>query len=383
LNVRLARVALLVVFLCACGVGAPNQNAPAIARVGLIVSFKGSGPLAAEPAIQGATVAVADVNKDLLAGRTLQLVTVDDSAGPAAACQSLVEQDHVVAIVGVEDAAARSACSASLRQLQVPYLAARGADSGQCSTNMFFLDLTPLQRVVGLVTYFVATLQARRFYLVSSDTAAGRALAASAGGVIEQAGGAVVKTAFAAPGAPPAQAISIIPASKPDAVIDLRTGADALAFQQAYSASAAVSGYPHGSLGLDALSLGALGASGAGAYVATDYLSTDPAPGNTEWLAAVNKRYGDGAVPSATGAAAYDGVELVAEALGRAGIAGGPQVLGELTRVSVSGPRGDVRIAAGNHGYSTLGAHIGRIKPSGVIEQLQISPPIEPAVTCG
>ena len=136
------------------------------------------------------------------------------------------------------------------------------------------------------------------------------------------------------------------------------------------------------SLQLDETASRTIGVSLVGALVSDDYLPGDPALTNQAWLAAVVKKYGDGAIPTASGAAMYDAVEFLGAAIKGAGDTNAAAIISASPRVTNTGPRGTVQIGAFNRGYATLAAHIGKVNKNYGIDQIEVSPPIAPTVAC-
>jgi ABC-type branched-subunit amino acid transport system substrate-binding protein len=358
-----------------------------VVTIVLILSLTGPEKAVAEPAIQGATVAVEDINQQQRAGgRSAKLIVLDDGGDPATAkrlCSRFVTEGGVSAIVGSQSAAGRAACSHAAEQARIPYIALGGTEGSECYPNVYFTGLVPNQRLASLVTFLITKRSAKRFSVVSADTASGRAVAREAAAVISAAGGLTVSNAFMAAGATQLEPmLATVSAARPDVVLDALSGSDATLYHQQFGATAATKTIAQASLQLQEVQASVIKAGPSEHYLISDYLAIDSNTANKDWLSAMEKHYGDSAVSTALAAEAYDSVELVAAAVAKVKGAGGANVNAGLTAVSLNGPRGEMRIQRGDHGYATLQAHIGRLAKGGSIDQLEVSAPIQPSVSC-
>ena len=382
------RVALFAVALlgAACTTSTSRPVESDVITVGFVVPLTGSDRASAEPAVQGATVAIADVNSRQAAGASmLRLVQVDDRSNAAAAkqaCASLVSAAHVAAIVGVESAGPQDSCTSAARTAGVPYLAVEGSARSECAEDVFHLSPPTGQRVTALVQYLIGQRHLRRFYVVGDSSLESAALLGAAVGQIATLGGSSVASELL-PGSPDfAQLGRRISLARPDVTIDALSGPAQVQYYAAMASDLRMAKMPFASLELDEIAATNITSPPAGIYLARDYLSADASPGNQAWLTALIARYGDGAVPTALGAQAYDAIELLAASVRKAGGSTPARITTALTDVSVDGPRGSVEIRTGSHGYPTLGMHIGRLDPGHLVSQLFVTQPMNSVVVC-
>jgi branched-chain amino acid transport system substrate-binding protein len=177
-------------------------------------------------------------------------------------------------------------------------------------------------------------------------------------------------------------ALAAIAAARPSVVLDSLVGAEAIAYHKQFAADPRTRAITRASLQMQEAEATTIGPGPADVYIATDYLAADPAGPNQDWIAALTTKYGDSAIATATGAEAYDAVELLAMSISRAGSANGPALITTLTTVSFTGPRGAVSIKPGSHGYASLATHIGRLNKGRGIDQVEVGAPLDPAVAC-
>jgi len=324
--------------------------------------------------VQGANVAIADLNTRHLAGLQYRLVIVDDLGDAATAdhvCRQAAQGSGMVAVVGDEVGALRSACRKAAKA--VPYLSAGDEPGTECTTGLYFVGPTVMQRVNALVAYLAGDRKAKRFALVVGADAVSSAATAAAAAAILKAGARVVASIVSGTGGVPAASLTAIAAARPDAVIDTVAQGQTVAVHRARSGSASARTLTWASVFAAGAGAAYASADSKGVLVVTDYLTRDPSLANQAWLRALVRRYGDGAAPSPVGAEVYDAIELRAAALGDGGAIDG---------ASVSGPRGAVTIDAASHGYATLEMKIGLVESGGVVEQLKSGPALEPGPNC-
>src|SRR5689334_1453235 len=168
-------LALLAGAVAATGVSA-RKAAPAPYSIGWVTGFTGSQATNAASATQGLQAALAYVNKNNLAGRTIKVFYADDAATPTTAadvCNRLVNQTHVQAIVGFESTPSTAACDTYLQQNNMPYVLAQTSTSGSlCLPNYFSLANVGNQQVNPLMSYLTKN-GTKKIYVVASDFASG------------------------------------------------------------------------------------------------------------------------------------------------------------------------------------------------------------------
>jgi urea transport system substrate-binding protein len=369
-----------------CATSTPSPVDADVINVGFVVPLTGPDRASAEPAIQGASVAIADVKLRQAAGVwKLRLVQVNDQSDATAArqaCASLASTDRVAAIVGVESASPRDACASAARAAGVPYLWVGRSTGSECTRDAFYLSPLPGQRMTALVQFLIQQRHLKRFYVVGDSSAESTTLLGAATVLIRTLGGTVLASDLL-PAVPNfAQVNGRIALARPDVTIDALSGSAQSSYYAAVSADQALAKTPFASLDLDETAANEITPAAAGIYVARDYLSADPAAGNQAWLTALISRYGDGAVPTASGAQVYDAIELLAASIRTASSPTPAAILQAMTGVSVDGPGGSVAIKAASHGYPTLAMHIGRLDSSHLVSQLFVTQPIDPVVAC-
>jgi len=383
-----AAISVIMAVLSGCsGQTAAAPPTRGAVKVGLVVSLTGAASPTAELAIQGATVAVAQAKGQLGAGRSIQIVQADDkstSAGAGSACSRLVSDDGVVAIVGFESAAAIAACSKAVAGTHVPYFAGLSPGAEPCSPNVFAFGFTPNQQVTPLVDFLQRKQSAKTFYVLAADDAWGQGSAAIAASGIRQGGGTLLGSQLIQPKtADFTGQIAMVAAAKPDVLIDALERDDEVAFEQQLRKDPRLAAVKVASLSLDATAARSVGPAAVGVYVANDYNQADQSPATQSWLSELLARYGDGAIPSATGAEMFDATLAMATAIGLASDISGAAISNAGSGVSIVGPRGTVQLVAGAHGYATVSAHIGQVNKAFGVDLLAVSDPTAPLACQG
>jgi ABC-type branched-subunit amino acid transport system substrate-binding protein len=376
-------MALLVAVVSGCsGQTATPPRTQGAVKVGLVVSLTGAASPSAELAIQGATVAVAQAGAQAGANRVIQLIQADDkstASGAASACSKLVSNDHVVAIVGFESAAGVTACGKAVAGAKVPYFAGLGPGVEPCAPNAFAFGFTPNQQVAPLVDFLRSKQAARTFYVLAADDAWGQSSAAVAAARVREGGGTVVGSQLVAPNTTDfTSQLATVAAARPDAVIEAVDGEEEGAFDRQLRADPRTAEIKVASLWLDATRARSVGPATVGLFVAQDYNQSDPSPGTRTWLSALLARYGDGAIPSATGAEVFDATLVMATAVRLGSDISGDAISRAAIDVAIVGPRGPVQLAHGAHGYATVPAHIGRVNKAYGVDLLEVSDPVAP-----
>ena len=378
-------LAVVAVVLSACATAAPGPTGTSAIAIGLVVSLSGPDRANAEQAVQGATVAIADVNSHGRAGSwRLRLVQVDDQSDGATAkevCRRLVAAEHVAAILGVQSALPRDTCTSVARAAGVPYFAVAGSAPTGCTPDVVYLSPQPEQRAGALVAFLIQQMNLARLYLIGDSSADGLRLLSAAVGQIQALKGTVLASERL-PTNPDFDKLGRrIAAAHPDVIVEGLTGPVETAFYAAIAAAPWVAQTQLASLQLDEAGASAIAPGQGGIYIDRDYLAADSGAANQAWLTAMMARYGDGAVPTSLGAQANDAIQLMAASIEAAG----PQPAAIMRAVigrSINGPRGPVTIEAASQGYATLTMHIGKLDSGHVVRQLSVSPPIDPVVAC-
>jgi branched-chain amino acid transport system substrate-binding protein len=386
----IALAAAVLTAACGAGGAATGGSGPAqVVKIGLVVPVTGQGSANADPVIQGANLAVDDINAKHLAGDNvrIQLVQVDDATDPQTAqraCTQLVTQDQVAAIVGSENTPSRAACESAIQSQNLPYFAGNGTGGNVCYSNMFFFGVAPNQQVTPLVDYLTLKASLKRYYILASDYAPPKGSVAVAARQVPADGGTIVATTYEPLNTTQFSSdVAKIAAAQPDVVLSGLVGNDQIPFHKQIGDDPRTKSLKQASFQMNEAIAKAVGPESVGVYVADDYITGDPSAANKAWVAALHKKYGSAAQPSFFAAETYDAALYMAASMRKAGsTTDGKAVIDAATKVSVDTERGHIVVNPASHGYATLAAHIGQVDSDYGIHQISVTPPVDPQVTC-
>jgi branched-chain amino acid transport system substrate-binding protein len=380
--------ALLGAAACGGGTGSGASGPEQVVKIGLVASVTGQGSANADPVIQGANLALDDINAKHLAGPNVkfQYVQVDDATDPQTAqqvCTQLVARDQVVAIVGSENTPSRAACETAIQSQSLPYFAGNGTGGNVCYSNMFFFGLAPNQQVVPLVDYLTQKLSLKRYYILASDYAPPKGSVAIAAKQVPADGGTIIATTYEPLNTTQFSSdVAKIAAAQPDVVLSGLVGNDQIPYHKQLGDDPRTRSFKQASFQMNEAIAQAVGPEALGVIVADDYITGDPTAANKAWIAALKKKYGSKAQPSFFAAETYDAALYLAASMKKAGSQDAKSVIGAATKVSVDTERGHVVVKDTSHGYATLAAHIGQVDKDYSIQQISVTPPVDPVVQC-
>ncbi len=384
-------VIMTALVTAACGGGSGGGGGAGqetVVKVGLVVSLTGNGSSNAEPVIQGANAALDEINSKHLAGNNIkiQYVQVDDATDPKTAqqvCTQLVTQDQVVAIVGSENTPSRAACETAVQSQNLPYFAGNGTGGNVCYSNMFFFGLAPNQQVSPLVDYLTKQQGLKKYYILASDYAPPKGSVAIARKQVPADGGTILAETYEPLNTTQFSSdVAKIAAAQPDVVLSGLVGNDQIPFHKQLGDDPRTKNLKQASFQMNEAIAKAVGPESVGIYVADDYITGDSSAANKAWIAALQKKYGSKAQPSFFAAETYDAAMYMAAAMTKAGGTDAAKVISAVTNVSIDTERGHVVVKPTSHGYATLAAHIGQVNKDYGIDQISVTPPVDPVVQC-
>ncbi|HEX4520670.1 MAG TPA: ABC transporter substrate-binding protein [Gaiellaceae bacterium] len=380
-------IAVLAGTIAATAVSA-RKAAPAPYVIGWVTGFTGSQATNAASATQGLQAALAYVNKNNVAGRTIKVYYADDAADPVTAgnvCNRLVNSNHVSAILGFESTPSTAACNTYMTNNNLPYILAQTSTSGSlCLSNYFSLANVGNQQVNPLMSY-LAKQGTKKVYIVASDFSSGHVGTAAVQAQAQAHGISIVGNSYEPLGTTDFSSdISKIASAQPDTVIDILVGSDETAFYKQFKTDPRSSGIKTASFLMDdgiAASIG--GTLLNGTIISTGYFKDNTSKGNQQFVKALDKKYGDKAEVSGAAAAAWDGVFVLAHALKTAKSTSGPDMITALSTSKTSGPRGD--LAFKNRHYVSMTTYIVQEQKDGtakLVTKAQRITPIPANPTC-
>ena len=386
-HTRLAFALVASLVLTGCGGGTASETASGQTpyKIGYVLALSGTGSVFADPARQGMELAIERINATNAAGRPVTTVVVDDGTDPrmaAEACNRLVAQDHVNAIIGYESTPARVACNQAAQRAQIPYIASSNSGGDLCIANLFQVGTVPNQQIDGLVDYLLGT-GVRRFYLFGSDYSSPKASFARAKAYLTQKNATIVGETYEPLGTSEFSAdIARIAAAQPEVVISSLIGAEGVPFYRQFATDPRTKSIKMASIELKAATTRAIGAQADGILLASDYFQNIEGERNAAFVAAMKQKFGEKADPSESAVLPYDAAHLLAAAVKLAGSTDGPAVTAALARASFDGPRGTIGFSNGMH-YATFDMFVASVAQEGrAFQILTRVPTVAPVLTC-
>jgi branched-chain amino acid transport system substrate-binding protein len=352
-------------------------------KIGFIATSSGSQSTNFELARQGILAALRVANQNNLAGRPLEMKFADDGGNPqsaAQACNRLVNQDHVQAIIGFESTPARAACNPYLLPNNIPYVAGQPSAGDFCPPNMFLTGFIPNQQIGTMVKYLTKKKGVKTVYFVGNNFSSAKTAAAAVQSGI---GDGLLGTSYEPFGTTDwSGEISKIASAKPDAIVVILVGNDEVSFWKQVANDPRVSGLVKFDPLLTTALAKATGPGIKGVYSTNTYFPALPSKQNAYYKNVLGKRFGSKAVADAQSAELWDAVMVLSKALKSAGSTDGKKVLDALTKTSISGPSGSIRYTPSSKGFSTQTVFVAQADASGDFKVLASYGKVPPVPTC-
>ncbi|MGY3340552.1 urea transport system substrate-binding protein [Streptomyces filamentosus] len=234
-TVALALVCALA--LTSCQGAAVSGDAPAAdgpVRIGVIVPLTGPVSQVGTALRNGLELAVEKVNAEGgVGGRPVEYVVVDDAGDPANSTQlarRLIRQEKVTLLFGTITGDTAEAVGKVADEAEVPFGTAILGDTEHCFPYQWGFGESTRQMLAPAVPALVAKY-GKRVAVVGSDYNYPRFYAGIAEELVKEAGGTVVAREFSPLGQTDWQpVVKRIAAAKPDLVLSMTVGADAVTF---------------------------------------------------------------------------------------------------------------------------------------------------------
>jgi urea transport system substrate-binding protein len=365
--------------LSACGTGGPGGSAGQSLKIGFLSATDSVNARRTETCLNSVRLAVDEISAGGgIAGRSLTVVRESDSPDgrtTAAKLTRLVKQDGADVIVAPMTQPQRRAALSVLPKLGTILFDPYPGDDQTCSPNLVTTGQVPSQSVSPLALW-ISQNAGRRVYAVRSDDSWSRTALQALQNALRSRKGTLVGTALADPaGANVRAALRDVRTANPDVLWCLLPPQGAERFAEALGeidlhALVVINGW-------DEISASAHPGLVAGAITSRPWFMSVATPESEAFLRQYRGRFGQQAVVSADGEAAYDAVHLYHAAVQKAGATSTPRVLRALPEVSLAAPQGAVRIDSGtqvmitrsviglNSGKGTIDVHgeLGTAKP--------------------
>ena len=304
-------------------VGRMIPRTPPPFRVGLLLPRSGPAALWRLGVEAGARLAAETLTESgEAAGRPVEILEADAGATPeaAAAAARRLATEGAEAVVGMQLSHQRNAVARALGG-RAPYVFIPHYEGGWCGPGVTPLGLGDAEALGPALAWFAARAGVRRLFFVGNDYVWPRAAHGATREAAEAAGLAFAGAALLPVGFDdPAPLTARIAAARPDLVVTVLIGEDAVRFHRAFAAAGLPAVAARLALGFDETLLWAVGPRAADGLFTVQPFVIGAEPGPREaLLARYAARFGDRRPPVAANTlACHDGVRLAAALVRRA-----------------------------------------------------------------
>ena len=376
-------IAAMVVLFGLTSIGAALAENPI--KIGVPVGLSGANSVVAPSVVQSAELAVDEINKaGGVLGRNLALEVADDGSGAAGAQKafdSLIFQKKVDVLISMETSAARNAGLPIVQRGKTPFIYTSFYEGRSCNPYMYVNAWVPEQQVPPIVDQFMATNNAKSFFLIGSDYAFGRGMLQFTRAYIEKKGGKVVGEDYLPmDGTDWTPIISKLRASGADALITSTAGGAPNVTLTKQLRAAGVT-MPYGNLAVDEGTAKSMGGDAAGIFISASYVTSIEASANAKFLAAMKAKFGSELkTPNDLSVPEYEAVYAYKAAVEKAGSTKVDGVIKALAGVSVDGPRGIIKMDKERHAPLTM--YLGQVEADGSVKVIKAFKDVDPGDQC-
>jgi urea transport system substrate-binding protein len=359
-------------------------------KLGCIEDNSGVLDIYGKPIVMANAMAVDEINAaGGLLGRKVQLFQYDSQSDIALYtkyAQQLVREDKVdVAHAGITSAS-REAMRQTFRRGNTLYFYNILYEGGVCDRNCFCTGTTPAQAVEPIIDYAMKKW-GNKVYVLAADYNYGQITAKWVAHYVEQRKGTILATGFFPLDVSDfASTIAKIQDAAPNFVVAALVGGAHMSFFRQWAASGMNKKIPLTSttFGVGNEHLALSPAEGNGIVIAGNYSPELDTPANKNFLAAWAKRYGNHKLVHELAVSQYQGIQLWAEAVRKAGSAEHDALVKELeTGLKIEGPAGTVAVEPKTH-HCALDIHLMVVQDQKltIIETAKQRPPSDTAQYC-
>ena len=306
-------------------------SVPAIARaagepfkLGLLLPFSGGLELFGQQGLQGAQMAIDEVNAaGGVLGRQVELIQADDKTDPRTAVEratQLIRRDKVNAIIGPVTSANRDAIKSTIEKGKTPLLYATDYEGGVCSEWIACYSAVPAHFVDTVVPYLSSTKSAK-FYLFGADYTWPQKMNAAIKAKVAELGGTIAGEEYTPFGVKDfAPTLRKIADSGADTVILTLPGADGVTFVKQMHAAGLRDKVRLSFLGFNENYLsGFTAAESEGIIAPLPFMQSLDRPETKDFVARQQAKFGENAVVSYYAESHYGLTRFYLEAVKKAG----------------------------------------------------------------
>jgi branched-chain amino acid transport system substrate-binding protein len=346
-----------------------------------VLQLSGPGSVYAETTQAGQKAGLADVNAANTAGVQFTSESADagaDAQSATTACNRLVQQEKVRAIIAFVTGPQLLACNTAANRQHIPLLSLSSGAGTICAANLTSYGLVPNQQTLPVIDQLL-TQGKKKWYFFGADYSTPKATIAVAKPYLTGKGGRVVGESYEPTGtADYSQDITAIVNAHPDVAFLNVIGNDDVTLQKQWAADPRTKGITRVDILMGEGSAKALGSAADGIWSSNVYFSSISGAGNDGFKAAATKA-GLSTAPDINAYVSYLQVEALAHAVKAAG-KDSQKVIAALRSVSFAGPVGAFQT---KDAFSYQPVYLAQAGSDGTFGIRKESDPIAPQVTCG
>lgn len=386
LAAALAATGALALTLTACGGGSGGSSSSASGsggdyKVGFVLQLSGTGSVYAETTQAGQKAALADVNKNNVAGAHFSSDVADagaDAQSATTACSRLIQQDKVQAVIAFVPGPQLLACNTVARRMNIPLLSLSSGAGNICAPNLTSYGLVPNQQTIPVISELLNQGK-KKWYFFGADYSTPKATMAIAKPYVTGHGGEVVGESYEPMGTSDySQDITNIVNAHPDVAFLNVVGNDDVTLQKQWAADPRTKGITRVDILLGEGAAHALGTAAEGVWSSNVYFSSIQGSGNDAFKSAVQNA-GLKELPDINSYVSYMQVEALAHAVKKAG-SSGPKVISALKSTKIDGPVGTFQI---KDAFSYQPVYLAQAGSDGSFSIQKKADPIAPQLSCG
>lgn len=359
-------------------------------KLGSILDTSGIFDLYGKPMDMALRLAVGEINDaGGLLGRKIDFIPYDtqsDMALYSQYAQKLTRQDKVDVVHGGILSASREAIRQTMRKTKTLYFYNVQYEGGVCDRNIFITGVTPAQQAEVLVPYAL-NKAGKKVYILAADYNYGQITARWLEKFTKDNGGETLSVDFFPLDVSDFGAtIAKIQAAGPDLVFSALVGGNHLSFYRQWAAAGMNKKIPLASttLGVGNEHEVLTADEGDGIMVAYNYSPRLDSPANRAFQKNWKAAYGDKVSVHELAASTYQGAQIWAEGVRKAGTLDHDRVVEALeTGVSINGPAGKMTVDPQTH-HVVIDVHIMEFDNQNlkVVKSLSQRPPIDTQAVC-
>ncbi|NEU95630.1 ABC transporter substrate-binding protein [Bradyrhizobium sp. UFLA 03-164] len=350
------------------GIGLPGiARASDTVKIGLTIPTTGLQAILGQTLLNCYQLAAEQLNaKNGIGGRKIELVVEDNQTttkGAVDKARKLLGQDKVDVIMGGIISLERAGTLSVTAKAKKLYFYPTFFEGGECSRYFVATGAIPTQQVDPVVPWVTSNL-GKSVYILGSDYSWPRKMTDAITAALGKAGGRVVAADFYPFGTQDfGPAFQRVKDLKPDVVWSMVVGNDGVGQLKQYRSfdlKQPMVGPADEVINMAALPKGLA----AGTYAPQSYWMAIDTPANKAFIKNFRSRFGEERMLNSIGEAAYNGLNLYALAVEKAGSVEDDKVIAALSTVEFDAPQGPIRIDPSNN-CCVLNSYVGKCAEDG------------------